>query len=67
MGPFCFPGSHPSFVSTWVALAIALAHTPLFFQSLFKQFDGFKEVRMVPSRPGLAFIEYDDEAHVRCR
>lgn len=29
--------------------------------SLFNQFPGFKEVRMVPTRPGIAFVEYFDE------
>jgi U2 small nuclear ribonucleoprotein B'' len=28
---------------------------------LFQQFPGFKEVRMVDSRPGIAFIEYENE------
>lgn len=29
---------------------------------LFQQFTGFKEVRMVAQRPGIAFVEYTDEA-----
>ena len=33
-------------------------------QNLFKQFDGFKEIRLIPSRPGIAFIEYTDEVAV---
>lgn len=28
---------------------------------LFQQFPGFKEVRMVEARPGIAFVEYDNE------
>eukprot|EP00887_Chlorella_sp_A99_P005671 scaffold1.g5671.t1 len=28
---------------------------------LFQQFTGFKEVRLVPQRPGIAFVEYEDE------
>jgi RNA recognition motif-containing protein len=28
---------------------------------LFRQFIGFKEVRMIPSRPGLAFVEFENE------
>lgn len=28
---------------------------------VFQQFAGFKEVRMVPQRPGIAFVEYDGE------
>ncbi|OQR70460.1 U2 small nuclear ribonucleoprotein B''-like [Tropilaelaps mercedesae] len=28
---------------------------------LFSQFPGFKEVRIVPSRPDIAFVEYEDE------
>jgi len=30
--------------------------------ALFGRFDGFKEVRLVPSRKGIAFVEYDTEA-----
>ncbi|KDO34671.1 hypothetical protein SPRG_00734 [Saprolegnia parasitica CBS 223.65] len=29
---------------------------------LFKQYHGFKEVRMVPGKKGLAFVEYTDDA-----
>jgi hypothetical protein len=29
---------------------------------VFQQFPGFKEVRMVPQKPGIAFVEYDNEA-----
>ncbi|CAI5712977.1 hypothetical protein KXD40_009026 [Peronospora effusa] len=29
---------------------------------LFKQYQGFKEVRMVPGKKGLAFVEFNDEA-----
>ncbi|KAF9581736.1 hypothetical protein BGW38_001140 [Lunasporangiospora selenospora] len=29
--------------------------------SLFQQYPGFKEVRMVPGRSGIAFVEYDNE------
>ena len=28
---------------------------------LFEQFPGFKEVRMVESRPGIAFVEFSNE------
>ncbi|KAJ0765229.1 putative RNA recognition motif domain, nucleotide-binding alpha-beta plait domain superfamily [Helianthus annuus] len=30
-------------------------------QLLFKQFPGFKEVRMIAAKPGIAFVEFDDE------
>jgi RNA recognition motif-containing protein len=29
--------------------------------SLFQQYPGFKEVRMVPGKKGIAFVEYDNE------
>jgi len=29
---------------------------------IFSRFEGFKEVRMVPSRKGIAFVEYEGEA-----
>jgi U1 small nuclear ribonucleoprotein A len=35
--------------------------TPLMLQMLFQQFPGFKEVRMVPGKPGIAFVEYETE------
>ena len=28
---------------------------------LFQQFPGFKEVRMVDARPGIAFVEYEND------
>jgi U1 small nuclear ribonucleoprotein A len=28
---------------------------------LFQQYPGFKEVRMVEAKPGIAFVEYGDE------
>jgi U1 small nuclear ribonucleoprotein A len=28
---------------------------------LFQQYAGFKEVRMVETKPGIAFVEYGDE------
>jgi U2 small nuclear ribonucleoprotein B'' len=30
--------------------------------SIFSRFEGFREVRMVPSRKGIAFVEYDTES-----
>lgn len=30
-------------------------------QTLFQQFPGFKEVRMIEAKPGIAFVEYGDE------
>lgn len=30
-------------------------------QALFLQFPGFKEVRMIEAKPGIAFVEYGDE------
>ena len=28
---------------------------------LFKQFPGFREVRMIEAKPGIAFVEYEDD------
>lgn len=33
----------------------------MMLQMLFCQYQGFKEVRMVEAKPGIAFIEYGDE------
>ena len=33
----------------------------MMLQMLFQQFPGFKEVRMVEAKPGIAFVEYGDE------
>ncbi|GKV09555.1 hypothetical protein SLEP1_g21039 [Rubroshorea leprosula] len=30
-------------------------------QLLFAQYPGFKEVRMIEAKPGIAFVEYEDE------
>ena len=40
-----------------------LPHTvaPSLLTSLFQQFPGFREVRMVEVRPGIAFVEYENE------
>ncbi|XP_031497078.1 U1 small nuclear ribonucleoprotein A isoform X1 [Nymphaea colorata] len=35
--------------------------TPVMLQMLFCQYPGFKEVRMVETKPGIAFVEYGDE------
>ncbi|KAG9443829.1 hypothetical protein H6P81_015169 [Aristolochia fimbriata] len=35
--------------------------TPMMLQMLFSRYTGFKEVRMVEAKPGIAFIEYGDE------
>ncbi|KAI3425490.1 uncharacterized protein J3R85_010222 [Psidium guajava] len=35
--------------------------TPMMLQMLFLQYAGFKEVRMVETKPGIAFVEYGDE------
>jgi U2 small nuclear ribonucleoprotein B'' len=35
--------------------------TSEFLESLFRQFNGFKEVRMVPGKPDIAFVEYENE------
>jgi U1 small nuclear ribonucleoprotein A len=35
--------------------------TPMMLQMLFCQYTGFKEVRMVETKPGIAFVEYGDE------
>ncbi|KAK1286378.1 U2 small nuclear ribonucleoprotein B'' 2 [Acorus calamus] len=32
-------------------------------QMLFQQFPGFREVRMIEAKPGIAFVEYSDETH----
>lgn len=35
--------------------------TSLEIQMLFQQFPGFKEVRMIEAKPGIAFVEFGDE------
>eukprot|EP00252_Welwitschia_mirabilis_P016619 TRINITY_DN3671_c0_g1_i1.p1 TRINITY_DN3671_c0_g1~~TRINITY_DN3671_c0_g1_i1.p1 ORF type:complete len:235 (-),score=68.13 TRINITY_DN3671_c0_g1_i1:147-851(-) len=35
--------------------------TAMMLQMLFQQYPGFKEVRMVEAKPGIAFVEYTDE------
>ena len=38
------------------------ATTAQMLSMLFQQFPGFKEVRMVEAKPGIAFVEFDSEA-----
>ncbi|KAJ3682878.1 hypothetical protein LUZ60_013105 [Juncus effusus] len=33
----------------------------MMLQILFQQYPGFKEVRMVPAKPGIAFLEFEDD------
>lgn len=35
--------------------------TPTMLQMLYCQYPGFKEVRMVEAKPGIAFVEYENE------
>ncbi|KAL8143050.1 hypothetical protein V2J09_016082 [Rumex salicifolius] len=35
--------------------------TPTMLQMLFCQYPGFKEVRMIEAKPGIAFVEYENE------
>ncbi|CAO2839753.1 unnamed protein product [Amaranthus hypochondriacus] len=37
--------------------------TTLMLSLLFRQYPGFKEVRMVEAKPGIAFVEYENEMH----
>ncbi|KAJ4750037.1 U1 small nuclear ribonucleoprotein A [Rhynchospora pubera] len=36
-------------------------NNPLMLQMLFGQYGGFKEVRMIEAKPGIAFVEYENE------
>ena len=40
---------------------ITEATTAQMLSMLFQQFPGFKEVRMVEAKPGIAFVEFDSE------
>jgi U2 small nuclear ribonucleoprotein B'' len=33
----------------------------MMLEVLFQQYPGFREVRMIEARPGIAFVEFDDE------
>ncbi|GAB2234109.1 hypothetical protein Droror1_Dr00003346 [Drosera rotundifolia] len=35
--------------------------TSLMLQALFQQYPGFREVRMIEAKPGIAFVEFEDE------
>lgn len=37
--------------------------TSMMLQILFQQYPGFKEVRMIEAKPGIAFVEYEDDVH----
>ncbi|GAQ86276.1 putative RNA recognition motif containing protein [Klebsormidium nitens] len=40
---------------------LPLEASKLMLSTLFNQFPGFKEVRMIESKPGIAFVEFSDE------
>lgn len=33
----------------------------MMLQLLFEQYPGFKEIRMIEAKPGIAFVEYEDD------
>lgn len=33
----------------------------MMLEVLFKQYPGFREVRMIDAKPGIAFVEYEDD------
>lgn len=33
----------------------------MMLEVLFKQYPGFREVRMIEAKPGIAFVEFDDD------
>lgn len=35
--------------------------TSMMLQLLFQQYPGFREVRMIEAKPGIAFVEYEDD------
>lgn len=41
------------------------ASTSQMLSMLFQQFPGYKEVRLVEGRPGIAFVEYENEMQVQ--
>ncbi|GJN08133.1 hypothetical protein PR202_ga26025 [Eleusine coracana subsp. coracana] len=36
--------------------------TPMMLQLLFQQYPGFREVRMIEAKPGIAFVEFEDDS-----
>lgn len=36
--------------------------TSMMLQILFQQYPGFREVRMIEAKPGIAFVEYEDDS-----
>lgn len=35
--------------------------TSMMLQVLFQQYPGFREVRMIEAKPGIAFVEFEDD------
>lgn len=35
--------------------------TSMMLEVLFKQYPGFREVRMIEAKPGIAFVEFEDD------
>ena len=36
--------------------------TSMMLQILFQQYPGFREVRMIEAKPGIAFVEFEDDS-----
>ena len=51
----------PSAPSLTPLVSFAEATTASMLSMLFQQFPGFKEVRMVEAKPGIAFVEFESE------
>nr|KJB23296.1 hypothetical protein B456_004G090600 [Gossypium raimondii] len=56
-------GLNPSYAGAYGATPPNLPHdaTAMMLQMLFNQYPGLKDVRMVEAKPGIAFVEYENE------
>ncbi|KAK4783855.1 hypothetical protein SAY86_018223 [Trapa natans] len=57
----CIFSRGSSFQQYIVCSKFAMETTNQMLQLLFVQYPGFKEVRMIEAKPGIAFVEYEDE------
>ncbi|KNA18269.1 hypothetical protein SOVF_072430 [Spinacia oleracea] len=59
----CKTGAQEAIAPNNILFVQNLPHetTSIMLQMLFQQYPGFREVRMIEAKPGIAFVEFDDE------
>lgn len=59
------PNAHEAAAPNSILFIENLPHetTSAMLELLFKQYPGFREVRLIEAKPGIAFVEFEDDIH----